>query len=200
MKVASVSLSRALRKDVSLLEILNNISSILNLGRYQMRVITSVPTHTGDDGEHLLYISGTVRRFYFYDTTNSTWQFLEWNDSGFGQTVIVKRVELTDQGGDIGATTLYTPAASGLYRVSTYALTTTAGAGGTLDVTIGWTDDEQAQSSVVVNDMDLTVDKTAAQNTLFIRSTAAAITYATAIAGKSGTPKYSLFIIVERLS
>jgi len=200
VKVASVDLSRQLRKDTSLLEILNNITLILNLGRYQMRVVSSVPTHTGEDGEHLLYISGTVRRFYFYDTTNSTWQFLEWNASGLGQATIVATIALTDQGDDIGATTLYTPAASGMYRVSTYALTTTAGAGGTLDVTIGWTDDEQAQSSVVVNDMDLTVDKTAAQNTLFIRSTAAAITYTTAIAGKSGSPKYSLFIVVERVT
>jgi len=200
MKIANLELSPRLRKDLSLIEFINNVASILNSGRYQMRTYTAVPTHTGESGEFGIFISGTVLRLYVWDDTNSLWYFNEWNAVGLGQATIVKSVALTAQDGDITTTTLYTPAAAGVYRISTYALTTTAGAGGTLDVTIGWTDSEQAQSSVVVNDLDLTVDKSASQNTLFVRATAAAITYATAITGKSGTPAYSLFIIVERLS
>ena len=199
MKVASTELSRQLRKDVSLIEILNNISSILNLGRYQMRVVSTVPTHVGEDGEHLLYISSTVRRFYFYDTTNSTWQFMEWNDSGLGQPIIVARVALTDQGGDLAATTLYTPAAAGMYRVSVYHLVTTAGTG-TLTTTIGFTDDEGVKTVVPAANIDLSADTSAAEGTAFIRSTAAAITYTVTIAGIAGAPKFSLWIVVERLS
>ncbi|KKL83635.1 hypothetical protein LCGC14_1972760 [marine sediment metagenome] len=200
MKVASVELSRSLRKDVSLLEILNNISNILNLGRYQMRVVSTVPTHTGEDGEHLLYISGTVRRFYFYDTTNSTWQFIEWNVSGIGQATIVKTISLTGQLASIGATTLYTPAAAGLYRVSVYMVCSSAGSGGTLDATIGWTDAVQAQSSSPASQVDLTGEGNASQGTVFISSTAAAITYATTVAGEGGAPEYDLHITVERIT
>src|SRR3990167_233391 len=117
MRVAETDLSPALRKDVNLLELFNNITSILNYGRYQMRMVSSVPTHTGEQGEHLLYISGTVRRFYYWDDTNSTWQFIEWNNSGEFCPTIVAVVPLTGQTGDIATTTIYTPIVAGLYRV-----------------------------------------------------------------------------------
>lgn len=164
-----------------------------------MRIVTAVPTWTGEAGEFLLYISGTVRRWYWYDNTNSTWQFIEWNSSGLSQATIVKTIQLAGQTGDIGATTIYTPAAAGLYRLSVYSVCTTAGAGGTLDVTLGWTDVEQAQTSVVINDLDLTTLGAAGSNILFISPSAAAITYTTAIAGKSGSPEYTLDIVAERL-
>ncbi len=49
-----------------------------------MRVIDTVPDWEGEDGEHLLYVSGTIRRLYFYDLTNLTWQYLEWNQASGG--------------------------------------------------------------------------------------------------------------------
>src|SRR3990167_1223004 len=198
MRVAETDLSPALRKDVNLLELFNNITSILNYGRYQMRMVSSVPTHTGEQGEHLLYISGTVRRFYYWDDTNSTWQFIEHNDSGLGQSTIVATVSLTGQTGAIGATTIYTPAASGQYRVSVYHLVTTAG-GGTLTTTIGFTDDEGAKTIVPASDIDLSVDQQANSGQIFIRSTAVAITYTVTIVGIGGSPVYSLWVVVERL-
>lgn len=182
-----------------MVDFINDVAKIINLGRYQMRIVSSVPDWTGEAGEHLIYISGTVRRLYWYDATNSTWQFMEWNSSGLAHATVVKTVQLTGQTGDIGATTLYTPTAAGLYRVSTYSVCTTAGGGGTLDVNIGWTDVEQAQTSKVVNALDLTGAGNAASNTLFISSEVAAITYAAAIAGKVGNPEYALNIVVERL-
>jgi len=196
--VPSVELSKLLRKDTNLIDLLNTIGSILNNGRYQMRGVTTEPTHTGDQGEHLLYISGTVRRFYWWDDTNSTWQFIEHNNSGLGQATIVATVSLTGQTGAIGATTIYTPSASGTYRVNVYHLVTTAGAG-TLTTTIGFTDDESAKTTVPASNIDLSVDQQANSGQIFIRSTAVAITYTVTIVGIGGSPVYSLWVVVERL-
>lgn len=199
IKIQEYEFSKSTRKDLSLVDFINDVSRIINLGRYQMRIITSVPTWTGEGGEHFLYISGSVRRLYFWDSVNETWQFLEWNDSGLGQATIVGTVSLTGQTGNIGATVIYTPAAAGLYRLSTYALCSKAGTGGTLDVTIGFTDDTQAQTSTVVSALDLTVLGSVAQLSIFIRSTAAVITYATVITAGGGAPEYDLYISAERL-
>ncbi len=166
-----------------------------------MRIVTTAPTWTGEDGEHLLYISGTVRRFYWYDPTNSTWQFIEWNNSGLGQATIVATVALTAQASTIVATLLYTPAAAGTYRVSVYHLITTPSvAAGTLDTTILWTDDESAKTSLPAAQLNLTVDNSASSGTVFIRSTATAINYSTTIGSGDGAQRYSLFIVVERLT
>ncbi len=165
-----------------------------------MRIVTSVPTYTGEGGEHLLYVSGSVRRLYIYDSINSTWHYTEWNAAGLGQPSIAGNVALTGQTGNIGATAIYTPAAVGVYRVSAYTVCTKAGSGGTLDVTIGFTDNEQAQTSVIVNDLDLTGLGNAAQASIFLQSTVVAITYTTVITAGGGAPEYDLYITVERLS
>lgn len=183
------------------MDFVNTLRQIINLGRYQMRVVSTAPTHTGEGGEHLVYISGTVRRFYWWDDTNSTWQFIEWNGEGLGHATVVATVALTAQAASIGTTTLYTPVAAGMYRVSVYHLVTTAAtSSGTLNTTIGWTDDESAKTNLPAAQLDLTVDQSAASGTVFARATAAAITYSTTMAGEDGSPKYSLFIVVERLT
>jgi len=164
-----------------------------------MRLYASIPTHTGEQGEFGIYISGAVFRIYFYDDVNTNWKFIEWNGAGLGQTSIVASVALTAQTGAINATTIYTPAAAGTYRVSVYHLVTTAG-GGTLTTTIGFSDDEGAKTVVPASDIDLSVDTQANTGTSFIRSTATAITYTVTIAGISGSPKFSLWIVVERLT
>lgn len=198
MKLQDYVFSQALRKDTALVDFVNDINKIINLGRYQMRVVTSVPTHTGDEGEFLLYISGTVRRFYFYDSTNSTWHLLQWGAAGFGQTTIVASVQLTAQTGDIGTTTIYTPAAAGLFRVNVYQICTTAGTG-TLSCTIGWTDIVGAKTISPAGTVDLSSTANGATGMSFISTGASAITYATAIAGKAGSPAYAIYIVVEAL-
>lgn len=198
MKLSDIEFSKDTRKDVALIDFLNEIYNLVNNGRYQLRVVSSVPTWSGEQGEHLLYISGTVMRLYIYDITNSSWKYIEWNATGLGQSSIVATALLTAQTADISATTIYTPAASGLYRVSVYHLCTTAG-GGTLTTAIIWTDDYQAQTTSPASNLDLSGAGNAATGTTFIRSTASAIQYSTSIAGKSGSPQYALFVVVERL-
>lgn len=183
------------------MDFVKEVSNILNLGRYQMRIITSVPTWVGEGGEHLLYVSGSVRRWYWYDDINATWQFIEWNASGLGQTTIVATVALTGQAASITTTALYTPAAAGTYRVSVYHFITTPSVGaGTLDTTISFTDDEGAKTTLPAAQLDLTVDKGAATGMTFIRSTATVINYSTTITGGDGNQRYSLFVVLERLS
>lgn len=199
MRLSFYEFSKSIRKDTALVDFLNDIGNLVNNGRYQLRVVSSVPTWTGEQGEHLLYISGTVVRFYIWDDTNSAWQFIEWNNSGLGHATLVGSVALTGQTAAIGTTTLYTPAASGVYRVSVYMVCTTTGTG-TLSCTIAWSDDKQGQSSSPAGNIDLSVSGQASSGTLFIRSTATAITYATAIAGLAGSPQYAIFITLERLT
>ena len=187
----SYEVSRKLRKDTALLDFMNDVRLILNFGRYQNKIITSVPTHVGDDGETSLYISGKVKRQYFYDRTNSTWNYL---------TPMVATVSLTEQGSAIGATTLFTPSVVGTYRISVYQVCTTAGSGGTLATTISWSDNAQAQTNKPASDVDLTSKGSAGSGTLFIQSTAVAITYTSTAVGIAGGAKFSLYITVEQLS
>lgn len=183
------SFSNKLRQETDFMDFFYNVMNILNLGRYQMRIITSVPTWTGEGGEHLLYISGTIRRLYWYDDINSTWQYKQWNIP----------ISLTGQTGDIGVTTIYTPAVAGLFRVNVYMICTTAGTG-TLSCTIGWTDAVGAKTVKPTADVDLSSTANGATGVSFISSGVAAITYQTAIAGKAGNPQYALYIVLEDLS
>lgn len=188
MKIPEYIFSNKLRQETDFMDFSNDVRNILGLGRYQMRIITSVPTWTGEGGEHLLYISGGIKRLYWYDDINSTWQYIEQ----------VTKVTLTGQTGDIGATTLYTPLAAGLFRVSVYMICTTAGTG-TLSLTLGWTDIVGAKTLKPTADVDLASTANGATGEAFISATTAAITYTTAIAGKAGSPQYAVYMSVENI-
>lgn len=200
MKLQDFDFSNKLRQETAFMDFVNEVRNILNLGRYQMRIVTSVPDWTGEGGEHLLYISGTVRRVYWWDDTNSTWQFIEWNNSGLGQATIAATVSLTGQTGNIGTTTIYTPPAAGLYRVSVYQICKVAGSAGTLNTVIGWSDAVGAKTLSPAADVTLTSTANGATGAAFISSGASAITYATTITGGAGSPQYNLYICVERIS
>jgi hypothetical protein len=102
--------------------------------------------------------------------------------------------------GPLSSYSLVTPAAQGLYRVSVYVVCTTAGAG-TLTVTIGYTDDAQAQSVNLANTLNLgTLGNYASNQFVFEALPSAPITIATSIAGGSGSPQYSICVTVEQLS
>lgn len=191
MKLQQYEISRRLRKDTALLDFINDVTRIINLGRYQTKIITSVPTHVGDDGEQSLYISGKIKRLYFYDPTNNTWNYL---------TPMVATASLTGQDAAIGATTLFTPSAAGTYRVSVYQVCTKAGTGGTLATTIGWTDNAQAQTVKPAVDVDLTVLGEAASGVTFIQATAVAITYTSTAVGIAGGAEFDLYLTLEQLS
>jgi len=199
LKIEDFSFSAKFRKETDLLDFVNDVKNIVNLGRYQMRVSTDIPTWTGEGGEHLLYISGTVRRLYFYDDVNSTWQYLEWNTSGLAHSTIVATAQLTAQAGDILATTLYTPAAAGLFKINVYHICHTAGAAGTLNTLISWTDAVSAKTLSPASDITLTSTNNGATGNAFFNSAAAGITYTATITGGAGSPKYNLYLTLEQL-
>jgi hypothetical protein len=164
-----------------------------------MREVSTVPTWTGEQGEHLMYISGTTRRLYLWDDVNSAWLFIEFNNSGRGQSTIVNVISATGQGAAITTKTLFTPSANGLFRVSVYMCTTTTGTG-TLTCTIGWSDDQGARTVQPASSVDLSGNNASTGSTFIEAVNGVAITYATAIAGIAGSPKYSLYIVCEQMA
>lgn len=199
MKLGDYEFSIGTRQDLSLVDVLNTIQLIINNGRYQMRQVTTIPNWVGEEGEHLLYVNGTVRRLYFYDITNSTWQFIEFNNSGRGQATIVTVISATAQGAAINTTTLFTPSSNGLFRVSVYMATTTTGVG-TLSCTIGFSDDHGGRTTSPAGTVDLSGFNASTGMTFIEAVTSVAITYATSISGLSGSPKYSLYIVLEQMA
>ena len=56
------------------------VQIILNDGRYEMRVISSIPDWSANDGEFLCYAAGTARRFYIY--VNDVWTYINFTAGG----------------------------------------------------------------------------------------------------------------------
>jgi hypothetical protein len=71
--------------------------------------------------------------------------YLEDQAVGGGGNSVVAREALAGQTEELGPTTLFTPDADGLYRISVYQNCTVGGSEGSLATKIGWTDDSQAQ-------------------------------------------------------
>ena len=113
-------------------------------------------------------------------------------------TGVVAKVESTGQTGDIATTTIYTPTTAWAFRISIYMICTTAGTG-TLSCTIGWQDASGAKTLSPAGTVDLSNTANGSTGTAFIRANASAITYATAIAGKAGSPEYTIHIILEQM-
>jgi len=83
MKIGDVTLQTL--KDPGLLEFIDEVSIILNDGRYQLRTVSSIPTWSGYEGEMVLYSAGTERGIYYY--INGQWNasiFAAWT----GQNLI----------------------------------------------------------------------------------------------------------------
>ena len=68
-------------KDPGILEFIDFVQIILNDGRYEMRVIASVPDWTANEGEFLCYAAGNLRRLYAY--INSQWIYMGFNSNGY---------------------------------------------------------------------------------------------------------------------
>lgn len=122
------------------------------------------------------------------------------------EQITPSNVDLTAQAADISATTLYTPANSGIYRISAYIVVTVVDpTSSTLpSVVISWTD---ADNSTV---QSLTLTPTNAGNVLTTYQEAACvisadatdvITYATSgyASNVSGTMEFALHIRIEAL-
>lgn len=122
---------------------------------------------------------------------------------GFNSTVFVRvtdTVSLTAQVADITDTAFGGTSAPGIYRISVYALTTTAdAAAGTITVNIKYTDNAAAQT-VTVGPVTLVTLGAFAQSTIFVRLNSGSITYGVTHTGVFGTSQYALYSTCERLA
>lgn len=140
----------------------------------------------------------------FRGSAARTWEFPDVNLTVVGKVGTTEGSNLTDvnltgQTATIGSTSLVTSPAVGMYRVSIYAATSTAGNGGdTVTVTIGWTDAIGAKTYVTAT---LDLSTTAAQPltiALPILVASGNITYATTVV-KTGSPQYLLSLRCEAI-
>ena len=69
------------RNDPGLLEWSDHVRIILNLGRYQFRIVGGVPDWTADSGEAVIYASGNIRRLYVY--IDGSWDYIGWDSEGY---------------------------------------------------------------------------------------------------------------------
>jgi len=107
---------------------------------------------------------------------------------------------LTAQTASIGSTTIFTPASDGIYQISVYTSTTTAGSSGTEVTTIGWKDDTTTQS-VSLAAIQLSTQGSYAQQMLVAKcKSGQPITYSTVVAGSGGSPQYALYVNVVNLT
>lgn len=105
-------------------------------------------------------------------------------------------VNLTGQTGAIGATTIFTPAASGLYRATYYVVVTSTGTSVNLVLNILSTDDAAARTQAASTVSCAATNFT--QGVFIVRAFSTnPIQYNTTIAG---TCTYSVFVALERLS
>lgn len=90
-------------------------------------------------------------------------------------------------------------APQGLYRVVYYAVATTAGTSGTLDVTIGWNDGTAARTDVNTPAITFGATNYASKTVIVKANGAANVTYSTTVTSPVGSPAYALYITMERL-
>ncbi|MFI5094656.1 MAG: glycosyl hydrolase family 28-related protein, partial [Candidatus Acidiferrales bacterium] len=111
----------------------------------------------------------------------------------------------TGQTGTITSTTLVNVAAgdSGLWRISVYGETTSAGTGGTATPAFAWTDDNGSETLTYGTALDLT-GTTPLAGSVMVRAvggtSGSTISYSVTVAGATGSPVYSSFVSVERIS
>ena len=117
--------------------------------------------------------------------------------NGYTFNRIITAVALSAKTGSIGQTTLYTPSVAGLYKVSVYHFCSVAGTAGTLDVTVGWTDDVGTTSVNPASQIALTTAGNWASGIGLLRSASGNITYLTTVTGATGNPQYGVYIILE---
>lgn len=129
--------------------------------------------------------------------------------SGTSSAGVLGASDLTAQTGSIGAVTLLTGGAStaGMYRVSVYMVTTTAGTA--LDVvkaTVAWNDGAAQTLDVpllttagAATNLDLATLNAKAQGSVVVYAAASQnITYTTTVT-KTGTPQYAIHVRIEAL-
>lgn len=100
------------------------------------------------------------------------------------------------QTASITTTNLVATAVAGMYEVCLYLTVTTAGTGGTVLGTIGWTDAGGAKT--LASSTAALTGSNSTQVCQRFHSTASAITYSTTVTGATGSPEYSIDAFVTR--
>lgn len=109
-------------------------------------------------------------------------------------------LNLTAQTASIGTTTILTAPAAGLYRVSYYLHTTTAGSAGTVLLTLGWNDAVAQTAATSAISLSTVVAGTLAKGTVEVWLAAGQVlSYATTVAAAVGSPQYALRIRAQAL-
>lgn len=115
-------------------------------------------------------------------------------------TPAIGSVDLAAQNASIGAANLIASAPPGLYRISYYIHTTTAGSAGTVLLTLAWNDGVAQTFLTSALTLAAVVAGTIMSGTVVVKSASGqAITYATTVAGVIGSPAYALGIRIERI-
>ena len=107
-------------------------------------------------------------------------------------------IEALAQSASIPTETLHTPSVGGLFRLTWYVEITQIGSG-TLTLTLGWTDDNGAQTNNVINAISLGATGYWDGNIVVYDKMSQNLTYAVALGSPSGSPLFDLRIALERL-
>jgi hypothetical protein len=118
---------------------------------------------------------------------------------GTQRPTIVKTFSVSGQTGSITKTALYTPAATGVFRITYAMYTSVAGSGGTVSVK-AYFKPVDTETNVASGNQNLNTTAAAQQyNFTFHHVGGNAISFDSTVAGASGSPQYGIDITIEQL-
>lgn len=99
------------------------------------------------------------------------------------------------------ATTIYHVTSDGVFRISIYQINTQSALAGTLSTALSWTDNTGSQTQTPAANISVTLLNTFSNGQSYIHAKAGSyISISTSLSGVTGSPKYSLFVTIEKLS
>jgi hypothetical protein len=120
--------------------------------------------------------------------------------AGPGVTPVLFTVGLTAQTATIGTTNVTTSCPAGVFSVTYYLKTTTAGTGGTVSLSLNWNDGAAVSFTSGTASLTSTAATGLVQGTQIVKCGASTtLSYATTVAGATGSPQYSLDISIEQV-
>lgn len=121
--------------------------------------------------------------------------------TGSGVMPIVARFTRTGQTTAMTVQTMYTTTATGEYHIEPYWQCTTAGSGGTMSITVGWTDENGVQAAALNGNFSLSATSSSGLTTARTIHclTGTAITMTVTFNAVSGNPQWALFVNILRL-
>lgn len=116
--------------------------------------------------------------------------------------VLPPSVNLTGQSASIGSTNIVLTPIAGIYRISGYLALTTTGNSVTVTVTVGWTDLSGAGRTFTSSAINFSAGTNNPQSfsVPIVAEASTEITYLTTVSGAAGAGRYSLAVVVEKLS